>query len=232
MRPLRSPRLPETYLLLGLVFGVLWFAVIGGLYVAGLFGQLVLLSFPNIVWAQLLLRPIGRFERFLVISMLGQDVPAPEPLRYARSTGSWWSGLVNVLRRSYAVFQDGHSWRVLVWVLVRVVIGPLGFLLVVLPVLLVLAPLVVLVDAVSDGVSIDFAGKYWLLLGPVGLVVLPALRTGDARSGRRAPDGSRCGRSGPVAARSRRPPSPAPPRRRNRYASTRSCTTASATCCR
>ena len=32
--------------------------MIGGLYAAGLFGQLVLLSFPNIVWAQLLLRPI------------------------------------------------------------------------------------------------------------------------------------------------------------------------------
>ncbi len=176
VRPLRSPSLAETYLLLGLVLGVGWFAVIGGLYAAGLFGQLVLLSFPNIVWAQLLLRPIGRFERFLVISMLGQDVPAPQPLRYARSTGSWWSGLVNVLRRSLAVFQDSHSWRVLVWVLVRLVIGPLGFLLVVLPVLLVLAPAVVLVDSVSDGVSIDVAGKYWLVLGPVGLVMLPALR--------------------------------------------------------
>jgi signal transduction histidine kinase len=166
-----------TYLLLGLVFGTLWFAVIGGLYVAGLFGQFVaLLTVPNVVFAQLLLRPIGRFERFLVISLLGQDVPAPEPVRYARSTRAWWSGTVNAVRRSYAVFQDGHSWRVLVWVLVRSVVGPLGFVVVVLPVLLVFAPLAVVADSVSDAVSIDFAGKQWLLLGPVGLVFLPVLR--------------------------------------------------------
>ena len=151
--------------------------MIAGLYIAGFFGQLVLLlSLPNIVWAQLLLRPIGRFERFLVVSLLGQDVPAPEPLRYARSTGSWWSGLASFFRRSSAAFQDGHCWRVLVWILARVVIGPLGFVLVVVPVLLVLAPLVVLVDAVSEDAITDFTWKYWLLLGPLVLVLLPVQR--------------------------------------------------------
>lgn len=172
----RRLRTEQTYLLLGLVLGVLWFAVIGGLYVAGLFGQLVLLSFPNIVVAQLLLRPIGRFERFLVITVLGAEVPAPEPLRFPRSTGALWSGPVNVLRRSVAVFQDGHSWRVLVWVLIRLVIGPLGFVLVLLPIVLVLAPLPVLADALSDDVTIGVPGKNWLFLGPVCLVALPVVR--------------------------------------------------------
>jgi signal transduction histidine kinase len=124
----------------------------------------------------LLLRPIGRFERFLVTSLLGRAVPAPQPMRYERSTGAWWSRLVTIARRSLAAFQDGHSWRVLVWVLVRVVIGPLGFLLVSLPALLLLAPLVVAVDAVSDDVSIGAAWTYGLLVAPVALVALRPLQ--------------------------------------------------------
>ncbi|MFI6323971.1 sensor histidine kinase [Nonomuraea sp. NPDC050556] len=161
--------LPAAYLLLGLVFGALWFTVVGGMYVAGLAGQMVLISVPNVLWAQLLLRPIGRWERHLLASLLGQDVTAPEPVRYKRSA----SVVVNVVRRCFAVFQDGPSWRVLAWIMVRSVTGPLGFLLVALPALLVLVPLAAMVD----GVPIDFAGERWLLLlCPVGLALFPALR--------------------------------------------------------
>ncbi|MEV0238235.1 histidine kinase [Nonomuraea sp. NPDC050786] len=163
---------PATYLLLGSVFGALWFTVVGGMYVAGLAGQMVLISVPNVLWAQLLLRPIGRWERFLLASLLGQEVTAPAPVRYRRSAASRWSGVVNAVRRAFAVFHDGPSWRVLAWILVRSVTGPLGLLLVALPVLLLLAPLAVMVV----GVPIDFAGEHWLLLCPAGLVLLPALR--------------------------------------------------------
>ncbi|MBI1759776.1 MAG: sensor domain-containing protein [Actinobacteria bacterium] len=170
----------EAYLLLGGAFGVLWFTLIGTLYLSGLLTKVLLVGLPVFAGAHMLLRPIGRFERFLVKSLLGQDVTTPEPLRYERSAGSRISGLVDVSRRGYAVLQDGHSWRVLVWTLGRFVLGPLGLVVVVvyviLPMLLVAAPLAVVVDAVSEDVSIDFAGKSWLLLCPVGLVVLVPLR--------------------------------------------------------
>lgn len=163
-----SPARSAAYLLLGLVPGLGWFALIGGLYVAGFFGELALISLPNLVWAQLLLRPIGRLERRLAYSLLGADVPAPAPIRYERSTGSVWSGPVNVVRRTLAAFQDGHSWRVLGWILVRAITGPLGFLLVVLPAALLLAPVLA---------AFDLAGglRYWLRLGPLGLVLLPVM---------------------------------------------------------
>jgi hypothetical protein len=59
---------PRAYLLLGGVFGVLWFGLLGLLYVGGLAAKFVLLSIPTIVGAQYLLRPIGGFERFLVLA--------------------------------------------------------------------------------------------------------------------------------------------------------------------
>jgi signal transduction histidine kinase len=163
----RSPK-PKTYLLLGLVFGILWFPLIWT-YLGAIFGEFVLFTVLTIVTAQLLLRPIGRLERFLVTSLLGHDVPAPQPLRYARSTGSRWSGVANAARRVVAAFRDGHSWRVLAWVLIRYVLGPLGFVVVagqvVVPILLLLAVLAVVFGGASS----------WLLLSLAGLVVLPVL---------------------------------------------------------
>jgi len=110
-----------------------------------------------------------------VATFLGQQITPPGPLRFARATGSRLSGPVNLFRRGYAVFQEGHSWRVLTWVLVRAVIGPLASAVVVLPALLLLAPLWVLADA-AGAVPIPIAGKEWLLLGPLGLVAWPVLR--------------------------------------------------------
>ncbi len=170
---LRPPRARVAlYLVLGLVFGVLWFTVVVGLWIGGLFGQLLLLAFPSIVVAQLLLRPVGRFERYWVRSLLGQEVPAPEPLRFSQG-----SGAINAIRRCFAVFQDGHSWRVMAWVGARVVLGPLGFAIVVLPVALLLAPLALVAGVASTA-------RIWLLLAPLGLVLSPLLwRAANAVAG-------------------------------------------------
>src|SRR5262249_30092305 len=147
------------------------------LYVSSVFGAFVPFSIVSIVVVQLLLRPVGTVERRLVVSLLGQPVPAPPPLRYERSPRA----SLDLVRRGVAVFKDAHSWRVLAWILLRVVTGPLGFLAVagrfVLPLLLLSVPVAVLVDTVSGTVSIGLAGRYWLLLCPVLLVAVPALRT-------------------------------------------------------
>jgi signal transduction histidine kinase len=180
LRRTGPPARPRTYLLLGLVFGVLWAPIVSTFLGSILGRQFVPTTIASIVVAQLLLRPIGRVERSLVVSFLGQDVPAPQPLRYERSVGSRFSRVVNGFRRVVASFKDGHSWRVLAWILIRMFIGPLGFVAVVgrfvIPALLVLLPVAVVVDSLSDTIAIGFAGKNWLLLAPLGLVVSPVLR--------------------------------------------------------
>jgi signal transduction histidine kinase len=180
LRRTGHPARPRTYLLLGLVFGVLWAPIVSTFLGSILGRQFMPTTIASVVVAQLLLRPIGRVERSLVVSFLGQHVPAPQPLRYERSVGSRFSRVVNGFRRVVASFKDGHSWRVLAWILIRMVIGPLGFLAVVgrfvIPVLLVLLPVAVVVDTLSDSVAIGLAGRNWLLLAPLGLVVSPVLR--------------------------------------------------------
>jgi signal transduction histidine kinase len=166
----------QIYLLLGLPGGLLGLAF-AATYFGGIVGEFVPISVLSIVVVQLLLRPIGRLERSLAGSLLGQPVPAPEPLRVSRA-----AGVPALLRRVVAAFTDRHSWRVLAWLLVRIVAGPLGFAAVAgrfaLAVVLPLAPVAVLVDTASDAVSVGLAGRYWLLLAPAGLAALPALRRG------------------------------------------------------
>jgi len=122
------------------------------LYVSGLFAQFLLFSVIFLIGAQLLLRPIGRCERFLVT---GFWASTSKPATFAVSAlGRLLAGgMLNIARRSAAAFLDGHSWRVLAWTLLRFVCGPLGFVFVasevLLPLALVAAPLVVLIVGLS-----------------------------------------------------------------------------------
>jgi signal transduction histidine kinase len=166
----------RAYLLLGLPLGTLWFGLVVMLYLSGIAAQFLLVSVVFLMGAQLLLRPIGRFERFLVGRLLGEQVPAPGPLRFRRSAGSRWAWWLNVARRSAAAFLDGHSWRVLAWTLLRFVIGPLGFVFVavevLLPLVLVAAPLVVVGAGLTGLVPAHLRWLYVLVLAPVLLPLL------------------------------------------------------------
>jgi hypothetical protein len=77
----------RAYLLLGLPFGVLWFALVAVLYLSGLAAQFLPIGVVFMIGAQLLLRPIGRFERFLVGRLLGEPVAAPQPAPDRRPVG-------------------------------------------------------------------------------------------------------------------------------------------------
>jgi signal transduction histidine kinase len=166
----------RAYLLLGLPLGALWFGLIVALYLSGIAAQFLLIGVVFLTVAQLLLRPIGRFERFLVGGLLGGHVPAPEPLRFRRSAGRWWAPWLNLGRRSAAAFLDGHSWRVLAWTLLRFVIGPLGFVLVtvevLLPLVLVAAPFAVVVAGLTGVVPAHLRWLYAVALAPVLLPLL------------------------------------------------------------
>lgn len=173
------------YLLLGAVFGVFWAALVGSLYLSGIFAQFAPFTVVLLLAAHLLLRPIGRFERFLARALLGQDVAAPAPIGYRRATGPRWRWLVDRWRWTAAVVRDPHSWRVLAWTLVRSVSGPLGAAVVVLYAaspLLALGPLVVLADRISDQIAVGRGWTGWLLLGPIVFVAAVPLLRGSLRA--------------------------------------------------
>lgn len=166
----------RAYLLLGLPLGTLWSGLVTVLYLSGIAAQFLLIGVLFLITAQLLLRPIGRFERFLAGRLLGEHIPAPKPLRYRHSAGFRFASWVNAGRRSAAAFLDGHSWRVLAWTLFRLVCGPLGVLLVAvelgLPVVLLAAPPVVVAAGVAGAVPAHLSAVYLLLLAPAALPLL------------------------------------------------------------
>ncbi|MDI1463758.1 sensor domain-containing protein [Catellatospora sp. KI3] len=183
------------YLLLGPVFGGLWVALVGAIQVSGVASRFAPLGIAFFLAAHLLLRPIGRFERLLVRALLAHDVPAPTPVGYRRATAPRWRWPVDRWRWTLAVVRDAHSWRVLAWLLIRLVVGPVGAAIVLLYAaspLLLAAPLVPLADLLSDRFTLDAAWTGWLLLGPVGFApAAPLLREavrGLARWHRRLAD--------------------------------------------
>lgn len=178
----------RAYLLLGLPFGMLWAGLLIMLYLSGLAAQFLPLGVVFVIGAQLLLRPIGRFERFLAARLLGEYVPAPPPLRYRRAAQGRWRWWRDLARRSAAVFRDGHSWRVLAWTLLRCAGGPVGFVLVLTEVLLPLALLAAALTPVAAGLAgrlpAHLRWTYLLIAAPVALpLLIPLQRSISALTG-------------------------------------------------
>lgn len=121
------------YLLLGLVTGVTWLAILLALYLAGLGLVVVWIGLPLLASAQYVSRLIGLTERWLAVRMLGADITFPAP--------PGGSGLVERGRR---LLTDAFAWRSFAWAWLRVVLGPIGFALAVVaavvPIALVVAP--------------------------------------------------------------------------------------------
>ncbi|MFF7994373.1 sensor histidine kinase [Kitasatospora xanthocidica] len=118
-RPLLAVRGDEVaFAVLGLPLGVL-----GGVYaVATLYGgalfSLTVLGLPFVVAALLGARRIGRLHRWLVEWLLDETVP--EPARLPRLPG--------MFARGRAVLTDPVAWRALLYLLLRLPVGVVGFL--------------------------------------------------------------------------------------------------------
>ncbi|WP_033332650.1 sensor histidine kinase [Streptomyces novaecaesareae] len=118
-RRLPAVRRGETaFAVLGLPLGVL-----GGVYAvavlyAGVLLSLTVLGLPFLVAALLGARRIGGLHRWLVGRLLGEAVPAPPPL--PRPSG--------VLARGRVVLTDPVAWRVLLYLVLRLPLGAVGFL--------------------------------------------------------------------------------------------------------
>ncbi|WP_291379800.1 sensor domain-containing protein [Demequina sp.] len=179
------------YLLLGLPLGILWGTYAITMYSTGVSLVIVWAGIPLLMFTHVSMRWIGASERALANAMIDARIPPPPRRRStggdgARSeaSGGVWAALG---RWSRDVLLDAHAWRVALWSVVRLGLGPVGFsfalLAVVLPVSVVGGIVQAAVyrldwadwygsgagDRVSDLVS------FWTLVGaPVILLLLPA----------------------------------------------------------
>jgi len=133
------------YLLAGLVLGVLWFAWSLTMYITGAALVIIWVGIPILVFAQLSMRWIGTVERRHINLLLGARIGKPEPVKQrpgAELVSNLWTKAVFW---GGARFHDAHAWRVLAWTMFRGVMGPVGF---VLAIIALVMPLAVFASAV------------------------------------------------------------------------------------
>lgn len=170
--------LDSAYLVLGLAFGILWFTLIVTLYAVGLATAIVWVGIVVLVGTQALLRPIGAIERVQAKWLLRRVIAEPLPLRIVPVTDSPHPEWTTAGRWSHELVHDRHGWRILGWIVMRLVTGPVGFAValayVCATVALVAAPLLVFVDwGIPPGA---YRWDRWFLLGPVAaLLIAPTL---------------------------------------------------------
>lgn len=121
-RRYRSVRGGElAFAVLGLPLGVLGGAYAVAVLYAGVLLSLTVLGLPFVVAALLGARRLGGPHRWLVGRLLREEVPAPPPL--PRPSG--------VFARGRMALTDPVAWRTLLYLLLRLPLGVLGFLAVV-----------------------------------------------------------------------------------------------------
>ncbi|WP_297081697.1 sensor histidine kinase [uncultured Demequina sp.] len=147
-----------TYLLLGLPIAILWFTYAVTLYAVGISLLIIWVGVLILVAMQWSLRPIGESERRLAVHVARIEIDAPRPRGYRIHEKGQSPTLAGWGRWGHGLLHDGQSWRILAWLMSRIVLGPVGFALavcaIVVPIALVSAPIL--------------AGGYWVgaLAGP------------------------------------------------------------------
>ena len=112
------------WLLVGLPLGLLWGIWVVVMYSLSLGLVVIWVGVPLLAVTQETLRWIGASERVVINAMLPVHIGRPETRRHGSATG-WlasleWMGLM---------VRDAHAWRVGAWSAVRLVTGPVGFVL-------------------------------------------------------------------------------------------------------
>ena len=140
-----------TFLLLGLPMGVAWSVYAMTMYSLSL-GLLILwVGFAVFAIAHVSMRWIGAVERGQVNALLGESIQAPRPLRDSvpRELPGDAGKLQRIVLWARALAHDGYAWRVVVWVLARMVLGPIGFAIALVTVVVPLSLLVAFAAAVA-----------------------------------------------------------------------------------
>lgn len=115
-----------AYLLLGLPLGILWGVYTITMLAVGASLVIIWVGVPIIIGTLASMRPIGASERGLANALIRAGIQPPPP-RKAAPGEDRAGALPHVWRWSHGVMRDGHAWRVAAWTLLRLVLGPLGF---------------------------------------------------------------------------------------------------------
>lgn len=118
-----------SYLLVGLPLGILWFTYAVTMYAVGVALVIVWVGVVVLAFAQWTLRPLGAIERRLANAALDAEVEEPAPRRYRLHEPGESLTLTGAGRWGHALLHDTTGWRILAWVVMRLVLGPLGFAL-------------------------------------------------------------------------------------------------------
>lgn len=146
-----------AYLFVGLPLGTLWFSLLLPLYLTSAILVVIWIGIGMLALTQLLSRWIGRFERWLANTWLDAEIPRPTPV----PPGSTWD-------RGRALLSDEFAYRSLLWSFVRMITGPVGFVIavvaLVVPISLTLAPVAYIW---KDSMNLDWEWTLWVapLLG-------------------------------------------------------------------
>jgi len=175
-----------TYLILGLPMSVLWFTYAVVMYTVGLSLAIVWVGVPILALAHWTMRPIGTIERKSINALLQADIP---PVAVLAALSSDQRVAVTERWRQWIqkMWRDGPSWRTVIWIMARIVLGPVSFVLAVVAVLVpfsLVTTLAVAVAHVADIVpvngdnqaAIDIVDSvaYWVAVGsPAIILALP-----------------------------------------------------------
>lgn len=168
--------LETLFLLLGLAFGILWFVLFVTLFAVGIGTIIVWVGLAILIATMALLRPVGAFERLQVRWLLRHEVPTPAPLIVEPVRDAPHPEWTNLGRWSRALVRDTHSWRVLAWTCIRIVLGPVGFSF---AVVFVSVPPALFAAPLWDIFDWDYDAHHWtgwMWWGPIAFfIVTPAL---------------------------------------------------------
>ncbi|WP_159449379.1 sensor histidine kinase [Demequina sp. NBRC 110051] len=177
-----------SYLLIGLPLGILWFTYAVTLYAVGLALVIVWVGVVVLAFMQWTLRPLGALERRLANAALDAEVGEPGPRGYRLHEPGEPMTMAGAGRWGHALLHDTNGWRILAWIMMRSVLGPVGFALavaaIVVPVSLVAAWLIAVGYAVGivpgpgadepTAVAIVDTVVFWTLVGtPVVAFAVP-----------------------------------------------------------
>ncbi|MFW2513043.1 sensor histidine kinase [Demequina sp. SO4-13] len=177
-----------TYLLLGLPVAIVWFTYTVTMYLASVALAVIWIGVAIAAVVQWTLRPIGDFERATANSLLGADIAEPPPRLYRLREPGKAPTLTGAGNWGFALLHDSQGWRTLAWLMMRIVLGPVGFVLalsaIVVPATLVAAWLTAAaysLGMVAGPGSEDPSGRavvdtaaFWLLAGtPVVALAVP-----------------------------------------------------------
>lgn len=181
-----------AYLLLGLPLGILWGTYAISMYSTGVSLVIVWVGIPLLVLTHVSMRWIGASERALANSLLHHaNIAAPRSRKAAtrgvsasRGADGAWSSFV---RWSKDVLFDAHAWRVALWTMVRLVLGPVGFSFALIAAIMPVAAVGEIVRAAlyrlewanwygtGNGDRVNDIVSFWILVGaPVLLLLVPA----------------------------------------------------------